>query len=124
APWCHAGCTAIETAHHIFVACPSFADLHQSALRDLIRDTAEIWPQHSSRYYLGTMPPLHPDPELADSCDARHLITRVVHGWHLASIRLAGRIWGTYKRRISPRSPPPSPTASLVLPAYLAHLLQ
>ncbi|KAI0366308.1 hypothetical protein BV20DRAFT_931135, partial [Pilatotrama ljubarskyi] len=112
------GCTAIETAHHIFVACPSFADLRQSALRDLIRDTseqlsaakttppftevvlritsalfsdsAEIWPQHSSRYYLGTMPPLHPDPELADSCDARHLITRVVHGWHLASIRLAG----------------------------------
>ncbi|KAI0369744.1 hypothetical protein BV20DRAFT_945438, partial [Pilatotrama ljubarskyi] len=131
-PWCHAGCPVIETMHHLFVHCPSFDGLRQSALRDLVvlritsalfSDSVEVWPQYTSRYYLGTMPPIHlghgPRPPAI-----RRLLTRVFHGWHSASIRLAGRIWGVYKRRTSPRTSAVPSTEALSLPPHLQYLLQ
>ncbi|KAI0361274.1 hypothetical protein OH77DRAFT_1391885 [Trametes cingulata] len=149
-PWCHAGCNAIETMHHIFVQCPSFDGLRQSALQDLIRDTSEqlaaaettppltevvlritsalfsdsvdVWPQYTSRYYFGTMPPLR-CTTASNMPATQRLLTRVVHGWHIASIRLAGRIWGVYKRRTSPRRSAASPADGLSLPPHLQYLL-
>ncbi|RDX46496.1 hypothetical protein OH76DRAFT_1558338 [Lentinus brumalis] len=148
-PWCHAGCAAVETAHHVFVVCPAFDRFRQSALRDVIRDTSEqlttakttptltevvlrvtsalfsdsseVWPQHTSRYYLGTMPPLQNIIRFPDTLDGRRLLTRVVQAWHLASIRLASRIWGEYKRRTSSRQPYTSPTFDV--PQHLTYLL-
>ncbi|RDX44446.1 hypothetical protein OH76DRAFT_1326899, partial [Lentinus brumalis] len=101
-PWCHAGCDAVETAHHVFVVCPVFDRFRQSALRDVVlrvtsalfSDSSEVWPQYTSRYYLGTMPPLQSIIRFPDTLDGRRLLTRVVQAWHLASIRLASRIWG------------------------------
>ncbi|KAI0373551.1 hypothetical protein BV20DRAFT_962736 [Pilatotrama ljubarskyi] len=136
--------------HHIFVECPSFDGLRQSALQDLIRDTSEqlaaaettppltdvvlritsalfsdsidVWPQYTSRYYFGTMPPLRSTTG-SHTPAIRRLLARVVHGWHTASIRLAGRIWGVYKRRISPRPSAVSPAEVLSLPPHLQYLL-
>ncbi|KAI0351675.1 hypothetical protein OH77DRAFT_1429511, partial [Trametes cingulata] len=68
------------------------------------------------------MPPL-PTTALPPSPAARRIITRIIHGWHSASIRLAGRIWGTYKRRTSPRPPAASPAEAISLPSHLAYLL-
>ncbi|KAI0364748.1 hypothetical protein BV20DRAFT_955570, partial [Pilatotrama ljubarskyi] len=127
-PWCHAGCPAVETMHHVFVRCPSFDDLpiKDVVLRitsTLFSDSLDVWPQYTSRYYLGTMPPLHLNTQLLHP-PARRLLTRVVHGWHTASIRLAGRIWGVYKRRTSPRVRAAPSTEALFLPPHLQYLLQ
>ncbi|RDX51731.1 hypothetical protein OH76DRAFT_1331271, partial [Lentinus brumalis] len=77
APWCRAGCDAVETAHHVFVVCPAYSRLRVEAQQALIRDVSEqfsaaettpskdailrittalftddpdIWPQFSSHY--------------------------------------------------------------------------
>ncbi|KIM50015.1 hypothetical protein SCLCIDRAFT_34775 [Scleroderma citrinum Foug A] len=79
---CRLGCVAIETAHHLFVQCPAFAEIQGSHLQGLVLatsdlsvvepplvgealcaiarrlfcDDADIWPQLCSVYYLGALP--------------------------------------------------------------------
>ncbi|THH08366.1 hypothetical protein EW146_g9017 [Bondarzewia mesenterica] len=123
APWCQFGCHRLETVHHIFVICPTFTSMRTSMLRELVDETSKLlgqrpftrdhslildiarglfsdggnWPQHSSHFYFGTVPPL---PTLDDHTftDRHRLLTRISQIWHSMSIRLAGWIWGKYKR--------------------------
>ncbi|TFK80339.1 hypothetical protein K466DRAFT_504065, partial [Polyporus arcularius HHB13444] len=121
---CQLGCDAVETARHIFVCCPFFDHLRCNAQADVVRETSEqllMWPQHNTHYYLGTMPPLRLPENIHHELETTRLITRVVHAWHLTSIRLASRIWGEYKRRTTSRVTHPSPT--FTLPPSLAYLL-
>lgn len=83
---CRHGCSAIETWHHIFLDCPVFTDLRETAAFQLVtetckvlegidvpdstlqyvrdsantifRDSSVFWPQHESRYYMGLIPPI------------------------------------------------------------------
>lgn len=85
-PYCRFGCDALETTHHVFAHCAAFKDLRTSAAQSILDDTSEqlraaetpfpytdivldtakkiltndssVWPQHSTRYYLGTLPPV------------------------------------------------------------------
>ena len=143
--YCRFGCDQLETAHHVFVHCPQFRDLRDTAVAHLISETSELlaaaetpaptqvalvqiasslfadnemWPLRSSRYYLGLTPiiPAH--------LVAPRLLQRVAHAWHLCAIRLAGRIWGDLKRRSKPPFTlvfPPPPTID-PLPAAVLHL--
>nr|VWP00788.1 N/A [Ganoderma boninense] len=148
-PACHFGCDILETPHHLFVECPHFAAVRDEAKDAVVRDTsvllqaaktplpsevllhiacslfsddAHVWPQTLSHYFLGTVPPL---PAVAVTQGAelstRRLLSRIAALWHSASIRLVARIWGSYKRTLSPfPSHLPSP---LSVPPHLAHLL-
>ncbi|GJE93821.1 hypothetical protein PsYK624_099850 [Phanerochaete sordida] len=146
APTCRFGCSSDETPHHIFVACPHYAHLRRAAMsailedtsrqldaaetisdirdvvlqytRSLFSDDAAVWPQYSSRYYLGTMPHL---PCPTTTVAQQRLAARIMNGWHLGCIRLAGRIWGDYKRLTASRAL--HPISPLSLPAHLSHLL-
>lgn len=147
APWCRFGCSVFETTHHVFAHCPTFASLRALALSSLrtevagllataespatltssllrttsalFEDDADTWPQYATRYYLGTMPPTSFEEAL--SLADRRVVSSVCNAWHAASIRLAGRIWGDYKRRIRPRELP-SLREPPVLPPHLSHL--
>ncbi|KAG2042229.1 hypothetical protein BDR03DRAFT_944874 [Suillus americanus] len=46
----------------------------------------------ASRYYLGTVPAINPPEHISPV-----LATKIPHMWHIASIRLAGQIWRTYR---------------------------
>lgn len=88
---------------------------------ELLIDDGNTWPQLRSRYYLGTMPSVQlPDPA---SADQRRLLARVVQLWHVACIRLTGRIWGEYKRRTRLPRPTTVAPAPVLLPMHLRHLL-
>ena len=113
-PWCHFGCCAIEDCHHIFISCPRFAHLQQSALENLTSDISSVlqlssippvnkdlitsiasalfvsmhpWPSCQSFYYLGITPKLNSDHFKCISIHVNQIL-------HTAAIRLAGQIWG------------------------------
>ncbi|KAF9255602.1 hypothetical protein L218DRAFT_883808, partial [Marasmius fiardii PR-910] len=124
-PWCSLGCRLYETAHHLFVTCSRFDAMRGEACttilsetkkildnsatleeemvthllmmaRNLFTDHEDTWPLHLSRYYLGTLPPL--PYHASGTVETRRLTARIYKGWHSIAIRLAGRIWGEYKR--------------------------
>ncbi|PIL37761.1 transcription factor [Ganoderma sinense ZZ0214-1] len=145
----HFGCNTLETPHHLFVECPHFAAMREesgaavtretSSLldaaetplpRDVILRTARalfiddprIWPQSSSRYFLGMVPAIPRLPsETGAHLPSTRLLARVAALWHSTSIRLTARIWGSYKRATYPF--PVRITPTLSLPPHLAHLL-
>ncbi|KAG2335459.1 hypothetical protein BDR05DRAFT_1063855 [Suillus weaverae] len=142
-PWCRFGCECVETSHHLFVECRRFAEtrnrlsqevcdatsvllneaktpvptteLYLHSARRLFVDDASVWPVHASRYYLGTVPALNPPSQVSTV-----LATKIAHTWHIASIRLAAQIWGTYRRIVNP-SVGKAPRA-FDLPTHLQHL--
>ncbi|KAK0205790.1 hypothetical protein DFS33DRAFT_1224408, partial [Desarmillaria ectypa] len=119
-PLCLAGCNELETVHHVFVVCPYFHHLRDETTEVIYTHTAQIlhnadvplsicvllhlvrriftdgnhWPRHISQYYLGILPPLPAVLTIKRSpFQSRRLQTRLLHTWHSAAIRLAGRIW-------------------------------
>ncbi|KAI1794878.1 hypothetical protein LXA43DRAFT_940085 [Ganoderma leucocontextum] len=148
APSCHFGCDTLETAHHLFVHCPRFAGLRDDARSSVTHDTSslldatettlpkdvilriasalfvddpDVWPQYHTHYYCGTMP--RPIPaETGTHLASRRLLSRIAALWHSVSIRLAARIWGSYKRLVYPF--PSHTIPPLSLPPHLSHLLQ
>jgi hypothetical protein len=70
----------------------------------LFIDDANVWPLGTSRYYLGFVPPIEryalaDTPEPTDSFLYNRALYRIVRDWHLASIHLAARIFGTLQRK-------------------------
>ncbi|KAG2118985.1 uncharacterized protein F5147DRAFT_767731 [Suillus discolor] len=124
-PWCQFGCECLETPHHLFVKCRRFAesrnkssqevvdttsmllfeakttvqttDVYLHSARRLFVDDASVWPLRETRYYLGTVPAIQTPDQISSV-----LATKIAHVWHGASIRLAGQIWGMYKRTTNP----------------------
>ncbi|KAJ7797735.1 hypothetical protein B0H14DRAFT_2389432 [Mycena olivaceomarginata] len=76
-----------------------------TAVKSLFVDDESIWPLHYSVYFLGHLPKFEhwipsikdPDDNIADKRLAHHFAA----DWHLASIRLAGRIWGNWQREMA-----------------------
>jgi hypothetical protein len=162
-PFCRYGCRSLEDAHHLFVHCPAFDALRDEASKSLREDTERVltqqsftpsvtshlehavthlfqddpsWPLHSSRFYLGLLPPLLPSPMTLDSApgESRRPLLRLAHSCHSSSIRLAARIWGSALRHYLSSTAKPGPrqplsTASLLLksnlslPTHLQYLL-
>ncbi|GBE80307.1 hypothetical protein SCP_0300220 [Sparassis crispa] len=147
--WCQFGCYALETPHHLFVECPMFAPLRENARRDVITESSklllgaettpslmedillvarslfidsDVWPLYTSHYFLGILPPTPTQGAPATSTH-RRLCVRLMQTWHTIGIRLAGRIWGEYKRRTHPHTRRTFSPPQLSLPLHLAHLL-
>lgn len=79
-------CTLVTTAKSLFI------------------DDPMIWPLHSSFYYLGQIPTISKMVQNASSLteiQKRRTIANISADWHIASIRLAGRIFGDFQRRMA-----------------------
>ncbi|KAK0442581.1 hypothetical protein EV421DRAFT_1949429 [Armillaria borealis] len=148
-PMCIAGCDALETVHHVFVSCPAYRSFRQHATQTLITETSRIldsaevpllicraflhivqrlfedgpvWPQSVSRFYLGLTPSLPALPGLKGEKTNRVLV-RISQTWHTTCIRLAGRIWAEYKRRVRPTTTKNNPNSvAIQLPSFLSHI--
>ncbi|KAG1774662.1 hypothetical protein EV702DRAFT_1200011 [Suillus placidus] len=162
-PWCHFGCDAFESMHHIFALCPAFMAIRRAhnmqlcdetssllegkttdsirevfdrAAQRLFSDDAGLWPQYRTRFYVGVLPPLADivsdartqvgvlsppsnvsgavgnvgvsSPQPVSTTLEPRLLSRLAQEWHVRSIRLAGHIWGEYRRRVRALSANPS----------------
>ncbi len=145
----HAGRPAYVTLA-CFVSCSAYHTFRQHATQSLITETSRIldsadvpllvcrsflqvirrlfedgpsWPQSLSRFYLGLIPPL---PALTGLTGAKtgRLLVRIAHSWHTSCIRLAGRIWAEYRRRVRPApSKKKNNAVAIELPSFLSHIL-
>ncbi|KAG2340633.1 hypothetical protein BDR05DRAFT_1034772, partial [Suillus weaverae] len=177
-PWCHFGCDAFESMHHIFALCPAFMAIHRAhnvqlcdetssllkgkttdSIREvfdraawrLFSDDAGLWPQYRTRFYVGVLPPLADivsdartqvgvlsppsnvsgavgnvgvsSPQPVSMMVEPRLLSRLAQEWHLRSIRLAGHIWGEYKRRVCALSATPSSHITRSSLDHLSYLL-
>ena len=75
-----------------------------TAAKSLFSDNPCIWPLHLTMYYLGQIPDLDvliPHNHRLDSVTLMRLKTHLSSDWHTSSIRLAGRIFGDYQKRMA-----------------------
>ncbi|KAJ7807030.1 hypothetical protein B0H14DRAFT_2381537 [Mycena olivaceomarginata] len=112
---CRLGCDAVESMHHVFVDCGHFADrrmntdrrLILNAAKSLFVDDAAVWPLKISQYYLGRIPSIQTyvtSGMLPDMVKRRKLTSHLASDWHMCSIRLAGRIFGSIQRTMAARA--------------------
>jgi len=82
----------------------SFTDNLISAAEFLFSDHPTIWPLHLTMFYLGQIPDLNalipPDHGLNRTTMLK-LKPHLSSDWHMSSIRLAGRIFGDYQKRMA-----------------------
>ena len=128
---CRLGCNATESPQHLFIHCPVYQEWRDETLKETLSrtelkaDTFKIasetkesivntvkslftdsilWPLHSSLYYLGQIPSvdklLSKDPNIND-IQRRRITSHLAADWHVASIRLAGRIFGDFQKRMA-----------------------
>ena len=72
--------------------------------KSLFIDNSTIWPLHKTSYYLGNQPSLaHVLTEVAVPSEIlrRRITTNLMMDWHTRCIKLAGRIFGDYQRRMA-----------------------
>ena len=130
---CRFGCDDIESPHHIFVSCDRFSNLrsneltaihtsiknrldaadicshNQKPLLDLAKlifTNSDLWPLHSTYYYIGQIPkigPLLPPSTFDNYVNHSRLIHNIASDLHLSSVRLASRIFGNLQKEVSKR---------------------
>ena len=128
---CRLGCDATETSRHLFVNCIKYQEWRNESLKEvmdrtelklatfeIVGDTKEnikaaarslfidslIWPLHFSLYYLGQLPNLNvlfSANSNINLIQKRCLISHLSADWHTSSIRLAGRIFGDFQKRMA-----------------------
>ena len=67
----------------------------------IFADLSDVWPLHESVYYLGLLPTLEPallSMTNLSALSCKRLLYEISADWHLASIRLASRIFGEIQR--------------------------
>ncbi|KAJ7938600.1 hypothetical protein B0H13DRAFT_1568942, partial [Mycena leptocephala] len=103
---CRLRCDAVESMHHVFVDCEHFADWRSDAREEvsLFVDDTAAWPLKISQYYLGRIPSIQAyitSGVLPDMVKRRKLTSHLASDWHMCSIRLAGRIFGSIQRTMA-----------------------
>jgi hypothetical protein len=84
-----------------------------SAAKSLFTDEPTVWPLTISQYYIGQIPSLNDlitREMIPDTIRRRKLTSHVASDWHTSSIRLAGRIFGSFQRTMAARNPTPRRT--------------
>jgi hypothetical protein len=77
------------------------------AAKSLFVDDPTVWPLHYSMFYLGQLPDLDLIIESGvvtvtiGEIKKKRLKAHISSDWHTSSIRLAGRIFGDYQRRVA-----------------------
>ena len=73
--------------------------------KSLFADDPVIWPLQETFFYLGQLPKIDPLINMGGvdrgEIYRRRLKSHIANGWHLACIRLAGRIFGDFQRRMA-----------------------
>jgi hypothetical protein len=120
-----------ESPRHLFVQCPKYQEWRNESLQEVLTRTdlkldnfevvgetrenliaaakllftdSVIWPLHFSLYFLGQLPNIN---ELFTGnsditfIQRRRLISHLSADWHTSSIRLAGRIFGDFQKRMA-----------------------
>lgn len=70
----------------------------------LFTDNPSVWPLHHTLFYLGQIPdldPLIPAETGISEMEAKRLKYHLSSDWHTSSVRLAGRIFGDFQRRMA-----------------------
>jgi hypothetical protein len=78
-----------------------------NAAKSLFVDDAAVWPLKISQYYLGRIPSIQTyvtSSMLPDMVKRRKLTSHLASDWHMCSIRLAGRIFGSIQRTMAARA--------------------
>ncbi|TFK21088.1 hypothetical protein FA15DRAFT_718181 [Coprinopsis marcescibilis] len=125
---CRLGCTETETMPHLFVECRQYEALRAEGTRMVLEKTKaiireypvedldkenlmktaeclfrhkpQIWPLGSSMFYLGQNPPIKIATKISEVTKQK-IKSALTTEWHLASIRLAGRIFADYQRKMA-----------------------
>jgi len=84
--------------------------------KSLFLDDHSIWPLKVTQYYLGKVSNVNPVVEDIPDVTAlqrRRITSHVASDWHIAAVRLAGRIFGDVQKRMAsvycPRNPSRNP---------------
>ena len=84
--------------------------------KSLFLDDHSIWPLKVTQYYLGQVPNVNPvieDIPDVTTLQRRRITSHVASDWHIAAVRLAGRIFGDVQKRMAsaycPRNPSRNP---------------
>ena len=81
------------------------------AAKSLFTDDPKVWPLHQSMYYLGQLPKLDnfiSNNSKISSILKRRLKSHIASDWHTTAIRLAGRIFGDFQKRMAAKNNCPS----------------
>lgn len=128
---CRLGCDATESPRHLFVNCPKYQEWRDESLKEVLAKTqlkistfeivgetkeniiaaakslftdSTIWPLHFSLYYLGQIPSVNKLFSVNSNINfiqKRRIISHLAADWHISSIRLAGRIFGDFQKRMA-----------------------
>ncbi|KAJ7701200.1 hypothetical protein B0H17DRAFT_1128486 [Mycena rosella] len=110
---CRAGCQAIENQHHIFVDCPTYADWRTKAANDAYQRTKAKLEEKEipEADGVGLLTAAKPHSLLrlpytkkignSETLARTRLAHHIASDWHTAAIRLAGRIWGDWQRKMA-----------------------
>jgi hypothetical protein len=128
---CRLGCNATETPRHLFIKCPKYQKWRDEASKEVSEKTelkmetigiagetrnglikaakslftdSKIWPLQFSLYYLGQLPNLEklfPQNSNISFIQKRRVISNLAADWHTTSVRLAGRIFGDFQKRMA-----------------------
>jgi hypothetical protein len=128
---CRLGCDATESPRHLFVVCGKYQDWRDESLKEVMEKTelklttfevegetkenimaaaksmfidSVIWPLHFSFYYLGQLPSINAlfsENSNINPIQRQRLISHLASDWHTSSIRLAGRIFGDFQKRMA-----------------------
>ncbi|KAJ7354122.1 hypothetical protein DFH08DRAFT_804045 [Mycena albidolilacea] len=77
------------------------------AAKSLFVDDAAVWPMKMSQHYLGQIPGIQAHITsglLSGMVRRRKLTSHLAFDWHMCSIRLAGRIFGSIQRTMAERA--------------------
>lgn len=72
--------------------------------KSLFRDDPMIWPHLNTLYYLGNLPCLSnvvSKEVIPSEILWRRIMTNITMDWHMRSIKLVGRIFGDYQKRMA-----------------------
>jgi hypothetical protein len=128
---CRLGCDVTETPRHLFVNCVKYQEWRDESLKEVMEKTelkmatfeivgetkenivdaakslfvdSLIWPLQFSLYYLGQLPNLnrlfHVNSNI-NPIQKRRIVSHLAADWHISSIRLAGRIFGDFQKRMA-----------------------
>ena len=97
------------------------------AAKHLFTDNPVIWPLHLTMYYLGQIPSLDtfiPVDNKLNKITLARLKSHISADWHTSSIRLAGRIFGDYQKRMAIINIPSRNTSTSILRTYTSNRRQ
>ncbi|KDR65825.1 hypothetical protein GALMADRAFT_15977, partial [Galerina marginata CBS 339.88] len=102
---CRLGCDAVESPRHLFVDCQQYEEWREGAREDVVKKTKlkleTMGIEGDTRDNLSRLDHFIPTDSNIGSILKRRLKSHLASDWHTTSIRLAGRIFGDFQKRMA-----------------------